>query len=150
MFMFSHDKLTMVTLIINCTLAVCPLPTKRQVGPAYAKDCYSGRLTIVRKQNSHVLFHIFNEQTNASENGKLDFNEFATLMALHMKTRAEMEDELTESFKVFDVDNDGFISSTELRQMLLAMGERLKPEEIDAIVKEWDSDGDGRIAYNGE
>jgi Ca2+-binding EF-hand superfamily protein len=95
-------------------------------------------------------FQLCNFPCVRAGNGRLDFNEFATLMAMHMKTQAEMEDELKESFKVFDIDNDGFISSMELRQMMMAMGEKLKPDEIDAIIKQWDRDGDGRIDYNGQ
>ena len=70
-------------------------------------------------------------------------------MTVHLKTRNELEDELMESFKAFDINNDGFISPMELRQTMMTLGEKLKPDEVDAIMKQWDKNGDGKIDYSG-
>ena len=72
------------------------------------------------------------------------------MMAIFMKTPGQMEDELKQSFRMFDANNDGFISAKELKAMMSAMGEVMSGAEIDAIIKQWDSDGDGRINYNGQ
>lgn len=53
------------------------------------------------------------------------------------------------NFRVFDKNNDGLISSTELRHVMTNLGERLSDEEVDDMIKEADLDGDGMVNYNG-
>ena len=48
---------------------------------------------------------------------------------------------------MFDKDGDGFITPQELRAVMTQMGESVTHEEVDAIIKEADSDGDGTINY---
>lgn len=56
----------------------------------------------------------------------------------------------TSIFRVFDKNNDGLISSTELRHVMTNLGERLSEEEVDDMIKEADSDGDGMVNYDGK
>ncbi|KAF4346178.1 hypothetical protein G4B88_026695 [Cannabis sativa] len=79
-------------------------------------------------------------------NGTIELGEFLDLMARKMK-ETEAEDELREAFKVFDKDQDGYISPTELRHVMINLGERLKDEELDQMIREADLDGDGLINY---
>lgn len=53
------------------------------------------------------------------------------------------------TFRVFDKNNDGLISSTELRHVMTNLGERLSEEEVDDMIKEADLDGDGMVNYDG-
>lgn len=53
-------------------------------------------------------------------------------------------------FRVFDKNNDGMISSNELRHVMTSLGERLSEEEVDDMIKEADMDGDGMVNYEGE
>ncbi len=46
-----------------------------------------------------------------------------------------------------DQDGDGSISSAELRLVMHNLGEELTDEEVDAIIREADIDGDGEIDY---
>lgn len=55
------------------------------------------------------------------------------------------EDEISETFKVFDRNNDGFISAEELRQVMTSIGEELTDGEIDEMIREVDEDRDGQI-----
>lgn len=48
-------------------------------------------------------------------------------------------------FKVFDRDNNGFISAAELRHVMTSIGEKLTDDEVDEMIREADQDGDGRI-----
>lgn len=52
---------------------------------------------------------------------------------------------MSEAFAVFDVDKDGFITKGELRQVMNRLGENLTDEQLDAMIKEADLDGDGKI-----
>ena len=52
---------------------------------------------------------------------------------------------MEEAFAVFDVDKDGYITKSELRQVMNRLGENLTDKQLDAMVKEADKDGDGKI-----
>lgn len=50
-------------------------------------------------------------------------------------------------FERFDTDQDGWITAAEIRQVNQALGTQgISDEEIEAMIKESDRDGDGRIA----
>ena len=72
------------------------------------------------------------------------FAEFLTMMARKMKD-TDSEEEIREAFKVFDRDNNGFISAAELRHVMTSIGEKLTDDEVDEMIREADQDGDGRI-----
>lgn len=57
------------------------------------------------------------------------------------------EEEMMEAFQIFDSDGNGNISADELRQIMENLGEKLTQEEVEAMVKEADVDGDGQINY---
>lgn len=70
--------------------------------------------------------------------------EFLTMMARKMKD-TDSEEEIREAFKVFDRDNNGFISAAELRHVMTSIGEKLTDDEVDEMIHEADQNGDGRI-----
>lgn len=51
---------------------------------------------------------------------------------------------------MFDKNNDGLISSSEMRHVMTNLGEKLTQSEVDDMIKEADMDGDGMINYNGK
>jgi len=61
--------------------------------------------------------------------------------------RMDSEEELLSAFKVFDKDGNGFISPTELRRIMMNLGETLTDEEVDEMIRGADMDGDGQINY---
>lgn len=83
-------------------------------------------------------------EVDANKDGTIDFKEFLGLMASQTKER-DSEEELREAFKVFDKDGNGFISAAELRHVMTSLGEKLTDEEVDAMMKEADTDGDGQV-----
>jgi calmodulin len=108
-------------------------------------------------------------EVDAEGNGTIDFPEFLTMMARKMKD-TDSEEEIREAFKVFDKDGNGFISSAELRHVMLNLGawkkpsgsawfwliapsfrigEKLTDTEVDEMIREADVDGDGQINYEG-
>merc|ERR1711881_588397 len=86
-------------------------------------------------------------EVDADGNGTIAFPEFLTMMARKMKD-TDSEEEIREAFKVFDRDNNGFISAAELRHVMTSIGEKLTDDEVDEMIREADQDGDGRIDYN--
>ncbi|XP_049818081.1 calmodulin-beta isoform X2 [Aethina tumida] len=85
-------------------------------------------------------------EVDVDGNGTIEFNEFLQMMSRKMK-EADGEEELKEAFRVFDKNNDGLISSTELRHVMTSLGEKLTEEEVDDMIKEADLDGDGQVNY---
>ncbi|KAG4995962.1 hypothetical protein AAZX31_10G029500 [Glycine max] len=75
----------------------------------------------------------------------VNFEDFLKIMGRTIKEN--LTEELKDSFKVFDRDNDGYISATELRQVMVKLGERLTDEEVEQMIREADLDGDGRDSY---
>ena len=62
---------------------------------------------------------------------------------------SDPEEDMREAFKVFDKDGDGTISATELRYVMANLGEKMTDAEIDDMLREADTDGDGKIDYKG-
>lgn len=60
-------------------------------------------------------------EVDADGNGTIDFPEFLTMMARKMRD-TDSEEEIREAFKVFDRDNNGFISAAELRHVMTNLG----------------------------
>ena len=53
-------------------------------------------------------------------------------------------------FRIFDKDDDGFISVDELRHIMQSLGEKMNDSELDEMIAEADSDNDGLINYEGK
>ena len=59
--------------------------------------------------------------------------------------KADSEDDITALFRVLDQDSNGSISADELRLVMTYDGEKITDKEVDELIKEADSDGDGEI-----
>ncbi|OIV95156.1 hypothetical protein TanjilG_21546 [Lupinus angustifolius] len=78
--------------------------------------------------------------------GTMEFGEFLNLMAIKIKETAA-EEELKEAFRVFDKDQDGYISPIELMFVMRTIGVKVTEEELGFMVNQADLDGDGLIDY---
>ena len=58
------------------------------------------------------------------------------------------QEELVESFKVFDRDGNGMIGQDELKQTMKSIGLRVGNKEIEAMLAKYDVDNDGYINYS--
>lgn len=81
-------------------------------------------------------------------NGVIDFEEFLEMIVKEMN-KTDTEEEMREAFKIFDRSGNGFITAKELKHGMVYMGERLSDEEVEEMMREADSDGDGRISFEG-
>lgn len=51
--------------------------------------------------------------------------------------------------RMFDRDNNGYISATEFRFVLTTLGEKMTDTEVDELLTSADIDGDGQINHEG-
>lgn len=92
--------------------------------------------------------HLFSIQLFLG-NGVIDFEEFLEMIVKEMN-KTDTEEEMREAFKIFDRSGNGFITAKELKHGMVFMGERLSDEEVEEMMREADSDGDGRISFEGK
>ncbi|CAM0876167.1 unnamed protein product [Alopecurus aequalis] len=85
-------------------------------------------------------------EVDTDGNGIIDFQEFLSLIARKMKD-GDGDEELKEAFEVLDKDQNGFISPIELRTVMINLGEKMSDEEVEQMIKEADTDGDGQVNY---
>jgi len=76
--------------------------------------------------------------------GGIDFNEFIAMMT---RQGSDVEEDIAQSFKVFDRDSDGLITKEELMITMSNLGEPLSEEEVITMIEEADLDGDGKINF---
>ena len=108
------------------------------------------------------------EVFDTDSSGEVDFTEFITGMAT-FSSQANTESKLRFAFKIYDIDNDGFISNGELFQVSLSppvprnsskclwqilrtmVGNNLKESQLQQIVdktmRSVDADEDGKINF---
>ena len=102
------------------------------------------QFTLTEKGITYCLnnyFHILDD-------GEVDFDEFMKLVARKLQA-VDIEEEILDAFRVFDKDGNGSISKEELRLAITTLGEKVKEDELDELVKFADLDGDGTINYTG-
>ena len=91
---------------------------------------------------------------DSNKSGEVDFIEF--IQALTIFARASdkgEEDKFKFTFKLYDVDGDGFISNSDLFQILKAMvGANLNDQQlqqlVDRTIRQGDLDCDGKLSYD--
>mmetsp|Transcript_29938 Transcript_29938/g.79375 ORF Transcript_29938/g.79375 Transcript_29938/m.79375 type:complete len:543 (-) Transcript_29938:102-1730(-) len=87
------------------------------------------------------------QSIDADGSGEIDYTEF--LAATLERRLFNTEDACWAAFRVFDLDDDGRISRKEL-QTVLATGQldKVVGKEIDALLAQVDTDGDGHIDFD--
>ena len=83
------------------------------------------------------------DKIDVDKNGKIDYTEF--LAATIQKVNYLKNEKLYETFSMFDKDNDGLITKTELLNALKA--DISQEKEIESYIKAVDKNGDGKIDY---
>nr|ABV60402.1 calcineurin subunit B [Artemia franciscana] len=84
-------------------------------------------------------------------NGEVDFKEFIQGVS-QFSVKGDKESKLRFAFRIYDMDNDGFISNGELFQVLKMMvGNNLKDAQLQQIVDKTilfaDKDEDGKVSF---
>lgn len=77
--------------------------------------------------------------------GRIDFPSYLIIMEDVMKD-LDPKNEILKAYKAFCRD-DGLISTSELRHMLITLQDEMSEEDIDYMIMEADKDQDGLISY---
>jgi calmodulin len=76
--------------------------------------------------------------------GKVSEDE-AMKLAEQLYPQRTKPEELHAALKVLDDDADGYLTTAQLRMILVSLGTRLTPEEADEVVQDVEKDADGLI-----
>ncbi|XP_016970123.1 calmodulin-2/4 [Drosophila rhopaloa] len=118
---------------------------KDNEGAVTAKEMAVVIRALGRQPNDSEVQCMINE-VDLDGNGSIDAPEFSNLILRKMRD-TNHEDELRESFRVFDKENNGYISTTELKNVFTALGINIGDDELEDIIREYDLDMDNHINY---
>eukprot|EP00939_MAST-03C_sp_MAST-3C-sp1_P000992 g992.t1 len=76
--------------------------------------------------------------------GTIDFQEFLEMMTAKMSQKDSRE-EILKAFRLFDDDETGKITFSNLKRVARELGENMSDEELQEMIDEADRDGDGEI-----
>jgi len=88
-----------------------------------------------------AVINVMVAMADTNGDGKIDFEEFLQ-MAITGPPDDITEDQM---FKIFDKNGDGFISCDEMQNLVVTFGEDLSDAEVNELIKEADTDKDGRV-----
>ncbi|XP_041632727.1 calmodulin-1 [Drosophila kikkawai] len=98
-----------------------------------------------RQPSDNEVQSMINE-VDSDGNGSIEAPEFCAVI-LRQMCDTNHEDELRDSFRVFDKENQGYITITEVKSVMTALGFKVADEELEEIIREYDLDQDNRINY---
>ena len=88
------------------------------------------------------------KETDIEHTNQIYFNQFLKIMAKRIKDTKDDEDKYLKSlFLSLDRNKNGLISIHEIRYIVTHSSENLSDKEIEFLMKEADTDGDGYISY---
>ena len=88
------------------------------------------------------------KEIDVNNEGQIYFNQFLKIMAKRLKNRKEDENKYLKSlFSSLDRNNNGLISLHEIRYIVTHSNENISEKDIEIIMKEADTDGDGLISF---
>ncbi|KAK1437653.1 hypothetical protein QVD17_03448 [Tagetes erecta] len=85
---------------------------------------------------------------DTDSDGFINLDEFAGFCRGSDEDEDESMKELHEAFELYDLNKNGLISSTELHQILIRLGENCTVDDCVKMIKSVDSDGDGCVNFD--
>ncbi|POM69230.1 Protein Kinase [Phytophthora palmivora] len=114
------------------------------------RDELKGMLLALGQQLSSSDIDEIMRQADTDGDGKISFTEFVSMMNQRLFRRGDLTTgDLKAAFDTFDVNHDGFITSSELEHILHVLGNKhINNEETCKIIKAADKNEDGKIDYD--
>lgn len=78
--------------------------------------------------------------------GYISFGCFLKTM-IHTMSTKHNDDVYRNAFRVFDTANCGFITTDSLRNLLIQLNQRVEMEDIESMIRTYDTDKDGFLSY---
>ncbi|XP_068409099.1 neuronal calcium sensor 1 isoform X1 [Eschrichtius robustus] len=161
-------RVTMLHLICGGSAEDSFTLTEKEVQQWYKgfiKDCPSGQLDAAGFQKIYKQFFPFGDPTkfatfvfnvfDENKDGRIEFSEF--IQALSVTSRGTLDEKLRWAFKLYDLDNDGYITRNEMLDIVDAIYQMVGntvelPEEentpekrVDRIFAMMDKNADGKL-----
>lgn len=114
-------------------------------GTILSSDLGDAMRALYQHPTESQLSEVVQEVENG-HGGKVDFPEFIEILVKNM-SETDAEEELLEAFKILDPEGFGYVNSAEMRNVLTTLGEKLSDDDLDDMIKEGDSNDDGRIDF---
>ena len=102
----------------------------------------------LKQYPSKEEIEIILKEMDLNSDGQIYFNQFLRIMAKRLKNLKQDEDRYLKSlFNSLDRNNNKLISIHEIRYIVTHSGENISEKDIETIMKEADTDGDGYISF---
>ncbi|KAH9279492.1 putative calmodulin-like protein 2 [Echinococcus granulosus] len=112
-----------------------------------SREEFAKILNVVSLNPSAVQLKLLMSQVDINGDGQIAFDEFVECFGAKELTSTPDVATLQETFRVFDKDNDGYITPDELQTVLRQMGLEVSGSDAADILAEADTDGDGRVTF---
>lgn len=102
--------------------------------------------TLIRSLGVNPTEQELMQMFKGKEDSSLTFDEFVKLVGPKCGS-VDQQAELNKAFKTFDRDNNGTVSTGELKHVLLNLGEKLSEDEVTELMAVADPNQSGNIKY---
>lgn len=107
-------------------------------------DELAGTYEMLGQKRSPSEINLIVKEADLDGNGTIEFNEFVKMISARVHEES-FEEELRATFRSYDVDQDGYISSRVLKDLLAQINPDVTEAAVAELVREVDSTFDGLI-----
>ena len=90
------------------------------------------------------------EEIDEDGSGEIEFGEFCQLCAKFLVEEPDeetMKAELKDAFRLYDREGNGYITTGQIREILMEVDPNIKSEDLDDVIDEIDEDGSGNLDF---